>query len=63
MSEFEQRHHALSGREVGPGPQFHVGDDAADGRADLAALEVELGESKVRDGLVMGGLGRTLRGQ
>ena len=58
----EQRHHALSGRQIGPGSQLHVGDDAGDGSAHFAALEVELGKRKVRDGLVVGGLRRALRG-
>ena len=62
MSNVEQRHHSLSRRQIGPGPQLHVGDDAGDGRADFASLEVELGKRKVGDGLVVGGLRRTLVG-
>ena len=45
-----------------PWTQLHVGDDAIDGGAHFAALEVELRKTKVGDGLVEGGLGRALGG-
>ena len=48
--------------QIGPRTQLHVGDDAIDGGAHFAALEVELRKTKVGDGLVIGGLRRALGG-